>query len=298
MFPHLRSVNELSPLEGEYGYLALLRHVLEYGQETEDRTGVGTLSHFGAQIRFDLSKGFPLFTTKRVPFKSVLSELLWFLEGSTDERRLAEIHFGKPRSELADKTTIWTANATADYWEPEYEGDLGRVYGAQWVNWRTSFGTTVNQIENLIEGLKTNPHSRRHILQAWNPGELSLMALPPCHMMVQFYVRDNKLSCMYTMRSNDMFLGHPFNTASYALLTHMLAHVCGYEVGEVIYSGGDVHIYKNHVDQVKEQLTREPRRLPILRINGAHEELADFNMESFSIDGYDPHPAIKAEMAV
>ncbi len=284
----------------EQGYLNLLKLVKETGVRSEDRTGIGTLSIFGAQIRYDLKEGFPLFTTKRVPFKSVASELLWFLEGSSNERRLAEILYDKDRSDLEDKTTIWTANAKAPYWEnnKESEGDLGRIYSVQWRRWKSSYGLVVDQIANLIEGLKTDPYSRRHILQSWNPAEVHLAALPPCHVMAQFYVRNNELSCMYTMRSNDLFLGHPFNTASYALLTHMLAHICGLEVGEVIYSGGDVHLYTNHLEQVEEQLSRMVNPAPQLVITDLYEDIESFTMKSFDVINYYPHSPIAADMAV
>jgi thymidylate synthase len=245
-----------------------------------------------------LTKGFPAVTTKKLAWKSCVAELLWFLEGSSDERRLAEIQYG---SRDESKKTIWTANANADYWKPRarFEGDLGRVYGVQWRHWRKTKGwETVDQLRNLIDGLKTDPHGRRHILTAWNPGELDLMALPPCHMLAQFYVsNDNKLSCFMHQRSCDMFLGVPFNIASYSLLTHILARECGLGVGEFIWSGGDCHIYANHVDAVKQQLARAPRPLPVLSIR-EDRSLGTYGVDDFTLVGYDPHDAIKANMAV
>lgn len=297
----------------EQSYLDLLEYVLEKGTYRPDRTGTGTLSSFGHQLRFDLNEGFPLFTTKKVSFEMVASELLWFLEGSTDERRLAELRYSKDRAELFEKKTIWSDNASAPYWinKARYSGDMGRIYGHQMRSWeippenlwekiKTLFGKpkTLDQITNLVDGLRLEPYSRRHILINYNPGEIDRMALPACHVMANFYVADGKLSCMYTMRSNDLFLGHPANTASYALFTHMLAHVCGYDVGEVIYSGADCHIYTDHVDAVKEQLKREPRPLPKLIINREVENITDFKLSDFSIVGYDPFPTIKARMSV
>lgn len=279
-------------------YLKLMTKILFEGEVREDRTGVGTVSLFGQQLRFDLTKGFPAVTTKKLAWKSCVAELLWFLEGSSDERRLAEIQYG---SRDESKKTIWTANANADYWKPRarFEGDLGRVYGVQWRHWRKTKGwETVDQLRNLIDGLKTDPHGRRHILTAWNPGELDLMALPPCHMLAQFYVsNDNKLSCFMHQRSCDMFLGVPFNIASYSLLTHILARECGLGVGEFIWSGGDCHIYANHVDAVKQQLARAPRPLPVLSIR-EDRSLGEYGVDDFKLIGYDPHEPIKAEMAV
>lgn len=288
-------------------YLNLLRDVMENGQETDDRTGVGTISVFGRTMRFDLSKGFPALTTKKLAWLGVVSELLWFIEGSGDERRLAEIRYGKDSSELSDKTTIWTANADAPYWKPkaQFEGDLGRVYGVQWRNWRSPTShqnpsqiKTVDQLRDLVHGLEKDPNSRRHILTAWNPGELDQMALPPCHMMAQFSVKRGKLSCLMFQRSVDLFLGSPFNIASYALFTHMLAHVCEYEVGELIISMGDVHIYKNHIDQVKEQLSRDAFPAPKLQLNPNVGSIDKFTMNDIRILNYQSHDMIKAEMAV
>ena len=274
-------------------YLDALKYVLENGQVRPDRTGVGTIGVFGMQQRYDLQQGFPAVTTKRLAFKACLSELLWFIEGSGDEKRLREILHD---SRDSDKDTIWTANATAPYWLPKakYEGDLGRVYGVQW----RDFGG-VDQLLELIDGLKRDPYGRRHIITAWNPGQLDQMALPPCHCFAQFYVSaDGKLSCQMYQRSCDMFLGVPFNIASYSLLTHMVAQVCGYAVGEFVHVLGDAHIYENHVDQVREQLSREPLSAPTLWINPDVQDITKFTMEDFRLDGYLYHPPIKAPMAV
>jgi len=274
-------------------YLDALKFVLENGQVREDRTGTGTIGVFGMQQRYDLSFGFPAVTTKKLAFKACLSELLWFLEGSNDERRLCEILHG---NRSADKKTIWTGNATSKYWLPnaEFIGDLGRVYGVQW----RDFGG-VDQVVELINGIKKDPYGRRHILTAWNPGQLDQMALPPCHCFAQFYVSaDGKLSCQMYQRSCDMFLGVPFNIASYSLLTHMIAQVCGLEAGEFVHVLGDAHIYLNHVEQVKEQLVREPLPLPTLWINPDVRDILTFTMEDFRLDGYNCHPPIKAPMAV
>lgn len=274
-------------------YLDALNHILEHGEERNDRTGVGTLGVFGYQMRFDLSKNFPAVTTKRLAFKACLSELLWFIEGSSDEHRLREIlhSFKAPQRE-----TIWTANAEADYWKPKarFPGDLGRIYGVQW----RDFGG-VDQLKELIEQIKTNPMSRRHILTAWNPGELDQMALPPCHCFAQFYVTsDGKLSCQMYQRSCDMFLGVPFNIASYSLLTHMVAQVCGLRVGEFVHVLGDAHIYLNHLEQVKEQVQREPLPAPTLWINPKITDIEQFVMDDFRLENYNPMPSIKAPMAV
>jgi thymidylate synthase len=298
-------------------YLDALKHVLEQGSEKTDRTGVGTISHFGMQQRYDLSTSFPAVTTKRLAWKSVVSELLWFIEGSGDERRLAEILYGD-RYAVTDngiqKPTIWTANAQADYWQPKakYKGDLGRVYGVQWRHWETpktyhhpeldasiTKVEEVDQLSILIEGIKKDPHGRRHILSAWNPGELTAMALPPCHILAQFYVsNDGRLSCQMYQRSCDMFLGVPFNIASYSLLTAMIAQVCGLAVGEFVHVLGDAHIYLNHVEQVKEQLTREPLPAPTLWLNPDIKDITKFTMDDIRLDGYQHHNTIKAEMAV
>lgn len=276
-------------------YLDSLKFVLENGQVRPDRTGVGTIGVFGMQQRYNLQEGFPAVTTKRLAFKACLSELLWFIEGSNDERRLAEILHGTRDPE---KTTIWTENANAAYWTNrglrEFEGDLGRVYGVQWRDFKG-----VDQLLELIDGLRKDPYGRRHIITAWNPAELNLMALPPCHCFAQFYVSaDNKLSCQMYQRSCDMFLGVPFNIASYSLLTHMIAQVCGLSVGEFVHVLGDAHIYENHVEQVKEQLSREPLPAPKLWINPEVTDITKFTMEDFRLDGYEHHPPIKAPMAV
>ena len=295
-------------------YSQALQHILDNGQDKTDRTGVGTRSVFGMQMRFNLQLGFPATTTKKLAWKSVVSELLWFLEGSGDERRLAEILHG---TRDGSKNTIWTANAAADYWKPKakFEGDLGRVYGVQWRHWRTyterkdmgpahlggvrvaADRNEVDQIADLIEGIKRDPHSRRHILTAWNPAELDEMALPPCHVMSQFDVTDGRLSCQLYQRSCDMFLGVPFNIASYSLLTHIIARECGLTVGDFVWTGGDCHIYNNHFDAVREQLSREERALPTLMMT-VGKRWNEYVLEDFVLEGYDPHPAIKAEMAV
>lgn len=278
-------------------YEQALKFILENGKLKKDRTGVGTLSFFGYQNRYNLQEGFPAVTTKKLAWKAVLSELLWFLEGSGDERRLREILHGDRET---NKTTIWTENAEAPYWKAKakYEGDLGRVYGVQWRSWINTKGESIDQLKNLVKNLKEDPYSRRHILTAWNVGELDQMALPPCHTFAQFYVDDNKLSCQMYQRSADMFLGVPFNVASYALFTHILAQVCDYEVGEFIHTFGDAHIYTNHLDQVKEQLTRVPFALPKIKINPNKKDIDSFVMNDFELIGYQHHPSIKALMAV
>jgi len=288
-------------------YLDSLDYILKNGKTKEDRTGVGTLAVFGHQMRFDLNKGFPAVTTKKLAFKACLSELLWFIEGSSDEHRLREILHG---SDAPNKTTIWTANAEADYWKPRarYQGDLGRVYGVQWRKWQTTKSkwitsshkepVVIDQLAELIEEIKTNPTSRRLILTAWNPGELEDMALPPCHCFAQFFVEDNKLSCQLYQRSCDMFLGVPFNIASYSILTHMIAQVCGLGVGDFVWTGGDCHIYQNHIEQVKEQLSRTPKELPKLWLNPDIKSIDEFTMNDVIIQDYDPMDSIKAEMAV
>ncbi len=301
-------------------YLDALNEVLEKGTTKSDRTGTGTISYFGMQQRYNLADSFPAVTTKKLAWKSVVSELLWFLEGSRDERRLAEILHGTRDD---SKTTIWTGNARADYWAPkaQFPGDLGRVYGVQWRHWRTpvehkqetfkdAFGSTyhregyvhfkeVDQLKSLIEGIKADPHGRRHILTAWNPGEIESMALPPCHCFAQFYVsNDNKLSCQMYQRSCDMFLGVPFNIASYSLLTHMIAQVCGLGLGEFVHVLGDAHIYSNHVEQVKEQLAREPLPAPTLWLNPDIKDITKFTMADIRLDNYTSHATIAAPMAV
>ena len=301
-------------------YHELLTDILENGELREDRTNTGTLSVFGRQLRFDLTKGFPAVTTKKLAWKAVVSELLWFIEGSGDERRLAEILYGRPDSE---RNTIWTGNAEATYWRPKakFDGDLGRVYGVQWRHWRQcpEFAAEdlvkqddlgawysgpipetkeIDQLESLLNGLKNDPYGRRHILSAWNVGELDKMALPPCHVLAQFYVSKGKLSCHMYQRSCDVYLGIPFNIASYALLTHMIAQICELEAGELIISTGDTHIYLNHIEQVKEQLSREPYPLPTLWLNPNIKDINDFRMENIDLDGYKSHPALPAPMAV
>ncbi len=286
-------------------YLDALKNILENGEDRPDRTGVGTRSIFGLQMRFNLEDGFPAITTKKLAWRAVVSELLWFIEGSGDEYRLREILHGDRYSE---KRTIWTDNAEADYWVKRklqrHPGDLGRVYGVQWRRWRKPL-VRINkvvlqnhdQLLELINGIKSDPYSRRHIITAWNPGELDLMALPPCHMMTQFYVNNGKLSCQMYQRSADMFLGVPFNIASYALFTHMIAQVCNLEVGELIITLGDAHIYNNHFDQVKEQLKREPKPLATLELNSEISVITEFEMEDIELVGYESHDAIKAPMA-
>ena len=277
-------------------YHQALKHILENGKSKTDRTGVGTRSVFGYQMRFNLQEGFPAVTTKKLAWRAVVSELLWFLEGSGDERRLAEILHGTRDS---SKKTIWTANAEADYWKSKarFEGDLGRVYGVQWRNWSNFLAYNFDQIQILIDGLKNDPSSRRHIVSAWNPGELDQMALPPCHVLSQFDVTDGHLSCQLYQRSCDMFLGVPFNIASYSLLTHIIARECNLKVGDFIWTGGDCHIYNNHIDAVSEQLSRAPKELPTLFITEG-KKIADYVVDDFLLDNYNPDPAIKADMAV
>ena len=286
-------------------YLDALKNILENGEDRPDRTGVGTRSIFGLQMRFNLEDGFPAITTKKLAWKAVVSELLWFIEGSGDEYRLREILHGDRYSQ---KRTIWTDNAEADYWVKRklqrHPGDLGRVYGVQWRRWRKPL-IRINkvvlqnhdQLLELIDGIKSDPYSRRHIITAWNPGELDIMALPPCHMMAQFYVNNGKLSCQMYQRSADMFLGVPFNIASYALFTHMIAQVCNLEVSELIITLGDAHIYNNHFEQVKEQLKREPKPLATLELNSEISVITEFDMEDIELAGYESHEAIKAPMA-
>ncbi|WP_244380842.1 thymidylate synthase [Saccharococcus caldoxylosilyticus] len=261
-------------------YLQLLEDILENGVEKDDRTGVGTLSVFGRQLRFHLQEGFPLLTTKKLHIRSIIYELLWFLKGDTNVRYLQE-----------NGVTIW------DEWADE-NGDLGPIYGAQWRSWKGADGKTVDQISWVIEEIKRNPNSRRLLVSAWNVAELDEMKLPPCHYAFQFYVANGKLSCMWQQRSVDTFLGLPFNIASYALLTHMIAQQCDLDVGELIFSGGDVHLYKNHMEQAKLQLTREPRPLPKLVIKRKPASIFEYEFDDFEIVDYDPHPHIKAPVAV
>jgi thymidylate synthase len=261
-------------------YLDLLKHVMENGTDKNDRTGTGTRSVFGYQMRFDLSAGFPLLTTKKLHTKSIIHELLWFLKGDTNIQYLKE-----------KGVSIWNE------WADE-NGDLGPVYGYQWRSWLTADGKTIDQISNVIDQVKKNPDSRRLIVSAWNPGDIDKMKLPPCHALFQFYVLNGKLSCQLYQRSADIFLGVPFNIASYALLTMMMAQVCGLKPGEFIHTFGDAHIYSNHFEQVHLQLSRTPRKLPSLNMNPLIKNIFDFKFEDFSIINYDPHPAIKAVVAV
>jgi thymidylate synthase len=277
-------------------YLDALEYILEQGEDVGDRTGVGTRSVFGYQMRFNLQDGFPAVTTKKLAWRSVVGELLWFLEGSTDERRLAERTFEKPREELTDKTTIWTANANAQGKALGYaDGELGPVYGYQWRNFNG-----VDQIAGLINDIKTNPNSRRLILSAWNASDVPLMALPPCHTLAQFRVMNGKLSCQLYQRSADMFLGVPFNIASYSLLTYMLAQICELQVGDFVWSGGDCHIYQNHMEQVKQQLARTPMQEPHLLMPAFNtlDELLATNTSGYKLINYTPMNSIKAPMAV
>lgn len=294
-------------------YHDLLNDILTNGEERSDRTGVGTLAVFGKQLSFDLTKSFPAVTTKKLAWKACVSELLWFIEGSSDERRLAEILHG---TRDPSKQTIWTGNAQAAYWKPKakFDGDLGSVYGVQWRSWRVppkwvisdTYGdhasgpiTQIDQLKNLIEGIKRDPNGRRHIMSAWNAGEIDQMALPPCHILSQFYVsNDKKLSCHMYQRSVDVFLGLPFNIASYALLTHMIAQVCNLSAGKLTISTGDTHIYVNHIDQVREQLARDPLPPPQLKLNPAIKDIEKFTMNDIQLENYQSHGTIKAEMAV
>ena len=273
-------------------YLNALKFCYENGDLVKSRAG-NVKKAFGYQMRFDLEKGFPAVTTKKLAWKAMVSELLWFLEGSNDERRLAEILYEDDRKNLEDKKTIWTQNANADYWKEKskFSGDVGKIYGGQWRNFNG-----VDQLKNLIEGLKKNPNSRRHILTAWNPAELHVMSLPPCHAFSQFYVSNNKLSCQLYQRSCDMFLGVPFNIASYSILIHIIAKECGYEVGEFVHSLGDFHIYEEHFEQVKIQLTREPKKLPTLKFN--QKNINEYKTSDFELIDYDHHPKIVAPMNV
>jgi len=261
-------------------YHRLLKLVLEKGKVRTDRTGTGTLSVFGAQERFDLREGFPLLTTKMLHLRSIIFELLWFLQGETNVRYLQ-----------ANKVSIW------DEWADE-NGDLGRVYGAQWTDWRTPEGGSINQIDEVIAQIKKTPDSRRLMVTAWNPGEIHQMALAPCHALFQFYVQDGELSCQLYQRSADLFLGVPFNIASYALLTLMVAQVCGLNPGEFVHTFGDLHLYRNHLDQARLQLGREPRPCPQMTLNPEVRDIHGFRFEDFTLSGYDPHPAIKAPISV
>ena len=263
-------------------YLELLQHVIENGQFRDDRTGTGTYSVFGAQQRFDLRDGFPCLTTKKLHLRSIIHELLWFLNGDTNIKYLNE-----------NRVTIW------DEWADE-DGDLGRVYGAQWTDWKTPEGGSINQIEQVIDQIKNNPTSRRLMVSAWNPGELHLMTLPPCHSLFQFYVNTDRgeLSCQLYQRSADLFLGVPFNIGSYALLTMMVAQACDLKPGDFVHTFGDLHLYANHIEQTKLQLTREPRELPTMRINPDVKAIDAFTFDDFELYDYDPHPTIKAPISV
>lgn len=318
-------------MKNEQAYLNLCEHVIKEGAEKGDRTGTGTFSVFGHQMRFHLQDGFPLMTTKRVPFKLIASELLWFIKGDTNIRYLLQ-HNNNIWNEWAfqswiesedyngpDMTDFGRRSQVDEEFKAEYDqqmeqfkknileddefagkfGDLGAVYGKQWRKWQTSRGEFIDQLKNVIENIKTNPDSRRHIVTAWNPEDVpSNMALPPCHVLFQFYVADGKLSCQLYQRSGDIFLGVPFNIASYALLTHLIAHECGLKVGEFIHTLGDAHIYSNHREQINKQLNREPKALPVLSINKEKDSVFDFELEDLSIEDYDPHPGIKAPVAV
>ena len=311
-------------------YLTLCKHIMENGIKKKDRTGTGTVSIFGYQMRFDLKKGFPIMTTKRIPFRLVVSELLWFLRGDTNIKYLLE-HNNHIWNEWAfkkwvesdeyegpDMTNFGLRSQEDEAFRKQYEeqmeifvqkiltddefakkyGDLGNVYGKQWREWKTSKGETIDQLKNVIETIKTNPDSRRLIVSAWNPEDVPSMALPPCHTLFQFYVADGKLSCQLYQRSGDVFLGVPFNIASYALLTHLIAHECGLEAGEFIHTLGDAHIYLNHLDQVHTQLQRTPKPLPKIVLNEEKRSVFDFELEDIKLEGYDPHPTIKAPIAV
>ncbi|MCA1023236.1 thymidylate synthase [Halobacillus litoralis] len=315
----------------EQTYLDLCRLVLEKGTEKSDRTGTGTYSVFGHQMRFDLKEGFPLLTTKRVPFRLIASELLWFIQGDTNIKYLLQHNnniwnewafknwvesddyqgpdmtdFGRRSQQdpafqkvYAEQMDLFKEKILTDETFAAAYGELGSVYGKQWREWKTSRGGAIDQLKNVIEGIKSNPDSRRHIVTAWNPEDVpSNMALPPCHTMFQFYVADGRLSCHLYQRSGDIFLGVPFNIASYALLTHLIAHECGLEAGEFIHTLGDAHIYTNHIEQIHRQLKREPRQLPNLQLNAQISSVFDFEMEDITMEGYDPHPGIKAPVAV
>ena len=261
-------------------YLDLLRHVLDHGTDKADRTGTGTRSVFGWQMRFDLREGFPLVTTKKLHLRSIIHELLWFLRGETNVASLRD-----------NKVSIWDEWADAD-------GELGPVYGKQWRRWSSADGREIDQLRNVVDEIRRNPDSRRLIVSAWNVADLPAMALQPCHALFQFYVADGRLSCQLYQRSGDIFLGVPFNIASYALLTHMVAQACDLQVGDFVHTLGDAHLYANHFDQAREQLSREPRRLPTLRLHPAVRDVFAFRFDDIAIEGYDPHPAIRAPVAV
>lgn len=317
-------------VSSEQAYLQLLKDVLEKGEKKEDRTGTGTISLFGYQMRFPLGEGFPLLTTKRVPFKLVASELLWFIKGDSNIRYLLEnnnniwnewafkrwiesdeytgpdmtnfAHRALADEQFAaqyeDQLTYFKQQVLSDDVFAAKYGDLGNVYGKQWREWKTTLGDVIDQLSDIIATIKTNPDSRRLIISAWNPEDVPTMALPPCHTMFQFYVSNGKLSCQLYQRSADIFLGIPFNIASYALLTHLIAHECGLEVGDFIHTLGDAHIYVNHLEQIETQLSREPRALPTLELNKDKQSIFDFDLSDMQVVGYDPHPTIKAPVAV
>ena len=285
-------------------YIQALEHILKNGKQRDDRTGIGTRGVFGYQMRFNLRDGFPAVTTKKLAWKSVVSELLWFLEGSTDERRLAEIHFGKTRKEVVDKKTIWTANANKQGVElghanNDTQKELGPVYGKQWRSWGKDVGGE-DQIRKIISDLKTNPNSRRHIVSAWNVDKLEEMALPPCHTMFQFHIRDKELSCHLYQRSADMFLGVPFNIASYSLLVYIFSEILNLTPGDFIWTGGDCHIYNNHLEQVREQVKREPLQAPKIQIPKLRsiEDVLSSTPKDYRLIDYSPMESIKAPMAV
>ena len=273
-------------------YLEALKYCYQKGIDVESRAGK-VRKAFGYQMRFDLQEGFPALTTKKLAWKAVVSELLWFLEGSNDERRLAEILYKDKRENLTDKKTIWTQNAQADYWKQKakFEGDVGKIYGVQWRNFNG-----IDQINTLFNGIKNNPHSRRHILSAWNPAELHLMSLPPCHAFSQFFVAEQKLSCQLYQRSCDMFLGVPFNIASYSLLTHIIARECNLDVGVFVHTLGDYHIYHEHFNQVETQLNRSIKKLPNLKFET--KKIEEYTIDDFKLINYEPHPKILAGMNV
>ncbi|MFD1068140.1 thymidylate synthase [Oceanobacillus locisalsi] len=317
-------------MQGEQGYLELCRNILDAGTNRDDRTNTGTYSMFGHQIRFDLQKGFPLLTTKKVPFRLIATELLWFIKGDTNIRYLLE-HNNNIWNEWAfekwinssdytgpDMTNFGIRSQKDAAFKEAYDeqmklfkekilhddafaekfGDLGSVYGKQWRDWETTRGESIDQLKETIEAIKNNPNSRRHIVSAWNPEDVPTMALPPCHTLFQFYVADGKLSCQLYQRSADVFIGVPFNIASYALLTHLIAHECGLEVGEFIHTFGDAHIYSNHIEQVHLQLERDIREMPVLKINASDKSIFDIDITDLEIENYHPHPAIKAPIAV
>ncbi|QKX52332.1 thymidylate synthase [Planococcus glaciei] len=311
-------------------YLDLCQHILHNGAKKEDRTGTGTLSVFGHQMRFDLNEGFPLMTTKKTAFRLIVSELLWFIKGDTNVKTLLEENnhiwdewafaqwverdeyegpdmadFGRRSQKdpefavrYKEQMALFQEKILAEDGFAEKYGDLGPVYGKQWRSWAKTDGGTIDQLKNVIESIKKNPDSRRHLVTAWNPEFIDDMALPPCHIMFQFYVADGKLSCQLYQRSADVFLGVPFNIASYALLTHLIARECGLEVGDFVHTTGDTHLYSNHIEQVTEQLSREPRKLPTVKINEDVASIFDLELADITIEGYDPHPRIKAPVAV